>query len=330
MTLLLLDLLVGGGGMSMATGAVLWKLRVPRVMTAVIAGGALAASGAQMQAVFRNPLADPHIMGVSGGAGLGAAIATMALGTSAAYFTGFTVAVAAFLGAFVAAALVVAVSARFRSVTTLLVFGVMLGFIFSALSSVLQYTAGEESLKLFYSWMAGSFSGCRYFEVALMAGALAIGLVLAFCNGKGLDIILFGEEYATLSGASTRRILFLSMLSACLMTGTVTAFCGPLGFVGIVAPHLARRIPRDRRHPRPGGRHPREPLAHPPSCGLHPRPHRHSPDPHHLTPPAPCLRSIISPSVTTAGSWSGTSPSSWPRANACCWPVPMERGKRRC
>ena len=240
--LLLLDLLAGGGGMSMATGAVLWKLRVPRVLTAVLAGGALAVSGAQMQAVFRNPLADPHIMGVSGGAGLGAAIATMALGTSAAFFTGFTVAVAAFLGAFVAAALVVAVSARFRSATTLLVFGVMLGFIFSALSSVLQYTAGEESLKLFYSWMAGSFSGCRYVEVALMAGALVLGLVLAICNGKGLDIILFGEEYATLSGASTRRILILSMLSCCLMTGTVTAFCGPLGFVGIVAPHLARRI----------------------------------------------------------------------------------------
>ena len=106
-TLLLLDLLVGGGSVSFATGAILWKLRVPRVMTAVIAGGALAASGAQMQAVFRNPLADPHIMGVSGGAGLGAAIATMALGTSAAFFSGFTVAVAAFLGAFVAAALVV-------------------------------------------------------------------------------------------------------------------------------------------------------------------------------------------------------------------------------
>ena len=151
LALLLLDLLVGGGTVSMATGAVLWKLRVPRVLTAVIAGGALAASGAQMQAVFRNPLADPHIMGVSGGAGLGAAVATMVLGTSAALFTGVTVAVAAFLGAFLAAALVVAVSARFRSATTLLVFGVMLGFIFSALSSVLQYTAGEERLKLFYS-----------------------------------------------------------------------------------------------------------------------------------------------------------------------------------
>ena len=246
--LLGLDLCIGGGGFSLATGAILWKLRVPRALTAVIAGGALAASGAQMQAVFRNPLADPHIMGVSGGAGLGAAIATMALGASVSYFTGFTVALAAFLGAFVAAALVVAVSARFRSVTTLLVFGVMLGFIFSALSSVLQYTAGEESLKLFYSWMAGSFSGCRYVEVALMAGALLVGLVLAFINGKGLDIILFGEEYATLSGASTRRILVLSMLSCCLMTGTVTAFCGPLGFVGIVAPHLARRITGSSAH----------------------------------------------------------------------------------
>ena len=236
-----LDLL-SGDGFSLPQGFIFWKLRLPRMLTALVAGASLALAGTQMQALFRNPLADPHIMGVSGGAGLGAAIATMALGTSAAFFTGFTVAVAAFLGAFVAAALVVAVSARFRSATTLLVFGVMLGFIFSALSSVLQYTAGEESLKLFYSWMAGSFSGCRYVEVALMAGALVLGLVLAICNGKGLDIILFGEEYATLSGASTRRILILSMLSCCLMTGTVTAFCGPLGFVGIVAPHLARRI----------------------------------------------------------------------------------------
>ena len=246
--LLLLDLVVGGGGVTFATGAVLWKLRVPRVLTAVIAGSALAAGGAQMQAVFRNPLADPHIMGVSGGAGFGAAIATMALGTAGLVFTGWTVAAAAFLGAGLAAVLVVVVSARLKSSTTLLVFGVMLGFIFSALSSVLQYTAGEESLKLFYSWMAGSFAGCRYLEIALMGGALLIGLILAFGNAKGLDIILFGEEYASLSGASTRRILVLSMLSCCIMTGTVTAFCGPLGFVGIVAPHIARRLTGSSAH----------------------------------------------------------------------------------
>jgi iron complex transport system permease protein len=246
--LLGLDLCIGGGSFSLATGAILWKLRVPRALTAVIAGGALAASGAQMQAVFRNPLADPHIMGVSGGAGLGAAVATMAVGTAGLSFTGFTVALAAFIGAAVAAILVVAVSARFRSSTTLLIFGVMLGFIFSAISSVLQYTAGEENLKLFYSWMAGSFSGSRYPEIILMGAALSAGLLLAFRNAKGLDIILFGDEYATLSGASTRRILLLSILSCCLMTGTVTAFCGPLGFVGIVAPHIARYLTGSSAH----------------------------------------------------------------------------------
>ena len=248
--LIFLDLSVGGGSLSWATGAVLWKLRVPRVLTALIAGGALAASGAQMQAVFRNPLADPHIMGVSGGAGLGAAVATMAVGTAGLSFTGFTVALAAFIGAAVAAILVVAVSARFRSSTTLLIFGVMLGFIFSAISSVLQYTAGEESLKLFYSWMAGSFSGSRYTEILLMGIALMMGCALAFWNGKGLDIMLFGDDYATFSGASTRRILILSMLSCCLMTGTVTAFCGPLGFVGIVAPHIARHLTGSSAHRR--------------------------------------------------------------------------------
>lgn len=247
---LILDLCVGGGSLSWATGAVLWKLRVPRVLTALMAGGALAASGAQMQAVFRNPLADPHIMGVSGGAGLGAAVATMAVGTAGLSFTGFTVALAAFIGAAVAAILVVAVSARFRSSTTLLIFGVMLGFIFSAISSVLQYTAGEESLKLFYSWMAGSFSGSRYTEILLMGIALMMGCALAFWNGKGLDIMLFGDDYATFSGASTRRILILSMLSCCLMTGTVTAFCGPLGFVGIVAPHIARHLTGSSAHRR--------------------------------------------------------------------------------
>lgn len=246
--LVLLDLLVGGGGVSVATGAVLWKLRVPRMLTAVLAGGALAASGAQMQAVFRNPLADPHIMGVSGGAGLGAAIATMVVGMSASAFTGFTVAAAAFLGAAVASLLVLAVSVRYRSSATLLIFGVMLGFIFSALSSVLQYTAGEESLKLFYSWMAGSFSGSRYGEITWMAGALAIGLVLAVWNSKGLDLILFGDEYTRLAGASDQRILVRAMLSCCLMTGTVTAFCGPLGFVGIVAPHIARHLAGSSAH----------------------------------------------------------------------------------
>ncbi len=211
-------------------------IRLPRVLTALLCGAALALGGAQMQAVFRNPLADPHIMGVSGGAGLGAAIAAMSLAGTAG------MALSAFAGALVASALVLAAGSRFRSGSTLLLFGVMLGFIFSAVTSVLQYTAGEESLKLFFSWAAGTFTSVSLASDALLAGALALGLGLAIFNAKGLDIILFGEEYASLQGASSTRIRIVAILSCCLMTGAVTAFCGPLGFVGIVAPHVARRL----------------------------------------------------------------------------------------
>ena len=235
-----LDLLAGNG-LGLADGLVFWKLRLPRMLTALVAGASLALAGLQMQAVFRNPLADPHIMGVSGGAGLGAAIVTLAIGTTAAWFSGLTMALAAFAGALLTSALIVGLSFRLRT-TTLLIFGVMLGFIFSAISSILQYTAGEESLKLFYSWMAGSFSGTRIPELLGMVAALLAGLVLALCNSKGLDIILFGDQYASFSGASTRWIRVLAMLSASLMTAAVTAFCGPVGFVGIVAPHVARRL----------------------------------------------------------------------------------------
>jgi len=237
-----LDLCTGGGGFSAASGAVLWKLRVPRVLTALTAGASLALAGAQMQGIFRNPLADPHIMGVSGGAGLGAALAALAVGTASGWAGGLPLALSAFAGALLTAGLIVAVSSRVRATTTLLIFGVLLGFIFSAVSSILQYSAREESLKLFYSWMAGSFSGTRYGEVAGMAGALLIGAALAFRDGKGLDIILFGDDFAELSGASIRAVRIRSMLGASLIAASVTAFCGPVGFVGIVAPHLARRI----------------------------------------------------------------------------------------
>lgn len=240
LVLLGLDLLAGNG-FGPVGGVLLWNLRLPRMLTALVAGASLALAGLQMQAIFRNPLADPHIMGVSGGAGLGAAIVTLALGTTATWFSGLTIALAAFAGALLTSALIVGLSFKLRT-TTLLIFGVMLGFIFSAVSSILQYTAGEESLKLFYSWMAGSFSGTRIPELIGISAALLAGLVLAICNSKGLDIILFGDNYASFSGASTRRIRVMAMLSASLLTGTVTAFCGPVGFVGIVAPHVARRL----------------------------------------------------------------------------------------
>lgn len=235
-----LDLLCGNG-LHLPSGVILWKLRLPRMLTALVAGASLALCGAQMQALFRNPLADPHIMGVSGGAGLGAALAALAVGSLSPWAGSLSLVTAAFLGALLAGGLIVAIAARTHATGTLLLVGVMLGFVLSAVSSLLQYAAGEESLKLFYSWMAGSFSGTSYTGLAFMSAMLVLGFALAFSQAKSLDLILFGDEYAALSGAPLRALRFRVMLGTSLMTGAVTAFCGPLGFVGIAAPHLVRR-----------------------------------------------------------------------------------------
>lgn len=234
--------LLCGNGFSLPADAIFWKLRLPRMLTAVVAGASLALTGAQMQAVFRNPLADPHIMGVSGGAGLGAALAALAVSGLHPWAGGVTMVSAAFAGALVTGLVIVAVAARTQSTGTLLLVGVMLGFVLSALSSILQYSAGEESLKLFYSWMAGSFSGISYTGLAFMGALLLGGFLIAFGNAKGLDLILFGDPYAAVSGAPLKALRFRIMLGCSLMTGAVTAFCGPLGFVGIAAPHIVRRV----------------------------------------------------------------------------------------
>lgn len=239
------DVMCGGA----ASGQVLWHLRTPRVLTALLAGASLALAGGQMQSVLRNPLADPHIMGVSAGAALGAALATM-LGSHAlqGIFHGITIAAAAFAGALGAAAVILLASRRFRTASSLLIFGVMLGFIVNALVAILQFSSDAESLKMFYSWSAGSFSNSGWNETGIMAVTLAIGLTLAKRNSKGLDIILFGDEFAAMSGAPVQKIRLSAILGCSLMTATVTAFCGPLGFVGIVAPHIARGVFRTSSH----------------------------------------------------------------------------------
>lgn len=237
------DCLTGSAGTSGLDANIFLKLRIPRMLTAVLAGSGLSIAGLQMQSVFRNPLADPHIMGVSAGAGTGAAAATLLIGTSLpASLSGLTVAAAAFAGALPTALLVVAVASKVQSSATLLIFGVMLGFIFSAVTSILEYSANAESLKVFYSWSAGSFSGNRPGEILVIAAAFLTGTFLTYINNKGLDIALFGEEYACLAGADIPRIRNLAMISSCLIAGAVTAFCGPIGFVGIVAPHIARAL----------------------------------------------------------------------------------------
>ena len=291
------DIIAGGN----APAEVFWLLRIPRTLTAVLSGALLALAGAQMQAVFRNPLADPHIMGVSSGAGLGAAIATLAgarifhsitspagragagdmagniiagtggvgdmtgniiAGTAGAgdmtgniiagtaairpdidgILQGISLAGAASLGALLVSLLVIYISRKVKGTDTLLIFGVMTGFAVNAIISILQSGADPESLRIFYSWSAGSFTNCNYTGIAVITAAGIIGSCLAFNRTKGLDILLFGDEYSSLSGAMPEKIRWVSLTGCCIMTGAVTAFCGPIGFVGIIAPHIARRI----------------------------------------------------------------------------------------
>lgn len=232
------DILAGGG----APDEVFRLLRIPRTLTAVAACAALALSGAQMQAVFRNPLADPHIMGISSGAGLGAALVTLAGGSAAGFLPGISLAAAASAGALAISLLVILISRRIKGTYTLLVFGVLTGFAVNAVVSVLQSWADPESLRLFYSWSAGTFINCGYPEIALICAATVTGAAVAFRISKGLDILLFGDEFAALSGAAPGSVRWMSLTGCCIMTGCVTAFCGPIGFAGIVAPHIARKV----------------------------------------------------------------------------------------
>ncbi len=247
------DLLCGDAA---ADAEVIRLLRLPRAVTAIVAGAALALAGTQMQSILRNPLADPHIMGVSSGAALGAAVVTMLGGSAAGSFlgagssisagsfitSGLSLAGGAFVGAGLTAGLILFISKRFRSANTLLIFGIMLGFIVNAIVSILQFSSDAESLKTFYSWSAGSFSTSTWPQIGIMTGALIIGYIIAARGVKGLDILLFGDEFAEMSGADPTKIRVSAMVSCCILTAAVTAFCGPLGFVGITAPHIARSI----------------------------------------------------------------------------------------
>lgn len=230
---------------------ILQMVRIPRILTAIIAGGGLAVAGAQMQSILRNPLADPHIMGISSGASLGAAMATLAGGSlamSGSILQGISVAASAIIGAAVASIIIMAASTKLRRATTLLVFGVMLSFIVNAIVTILQSGSNAENMKIFHSWSAGSFSTTSLKEVSMMAVTLLIASIIAISNRRGLDIILFGDEFAYLAGARPGKIRMHALLSCCLITGSVTAFCGPIGFVGIVAPHIARAIWKTSAH----------------------------------------------------------------------------------
>lgn len=220
--------------------------RLPRALTAVLAGGGLALCGLLMQRFFQNPLAGPSVLGISSGASLGVALVVLAGGQvlSSAY----SIAGAAFLGAMLVLLLILVFSLRLKSPVSLLIFGLMMGYLVGALVTILQRGSSSESLRSFVFWGMGSFADLRWSDVGLLAMVVVPGVLVSAYLHRQLDLWSLGEEYARSSGLNLFRFRTAVLVITGMITGVITAFCGPVAFLGLAAPHLARGLWQEGRH----------------------------------------------------------------------------------
>ena len=235
--------------------AIVWQLRLPRAITAVLAGAALAVSGLLMQTIFRNPMAGPYVLGVSAGASLG--VALLMLGSPfvagllhAAWAGQLSTMLAAWAGTLAVLMLILAVSLRIRSAVTILIIGMMFGSGVSALVNLLQYFGSEAAVKSYVVWTMGSLGKLALHELPLVAFIVAGGLFVALFLSKPLNLMLLGEHYASTLGVPVLGVRMGVFVLTSLLTGTITAFCGPISFIGIAVPHIARLVFRESRHQR--------------------------------------------------------------------------------
>lgn len=241
-----------GGATSEEYAVIVRELRLPKVIVAAVAGVALSASGLQMQTLFRNPLAGPYVLGVSSGATLGVALFT--IGAPIIGLSGNTAVMAmgttgmAWLGSAAILLLVMMLSRRIRNINVILIIGMMLGSTISAVVGILQYVGTEESLKAFVVWTMGSLTNVTGEQLTLIIPIAAVGTLLSVAVIKPLNMLLLGEGYARTMGLDVGRTRTLIFISTTLLAATVTAFCGPIGFIGLAMPHLARMTFRTSDH----------------------------------------------------------------------------------
>ena len=255
--LFLLDLAVGavavplgdvwaaltGGDCPRATAKIILNIRLIKAVVALLAGAALSVSGLQMQTLFRNPLAGPYVLGISSGASLGVALVVLAgVGSS------IGIAGAAWLGAAIVLVVIAAVGHRIKDIMVILILGMMFSSGIGAVVQILQYVANDESLKMFVVWTMGSLGDVTLNQLTVLIPSIVTGLLLAVVTIKPLNLLLFGEEYAMTMGLNVRRSRGLLCLSTTLLAGTVTAFCGPIGFIGLAMPHVTRMLFRNSDH----------------------------------------------------------------------------------
>lgn len=232
----------------------LGEIRFPRVATAALAGLGLAVAGLLMQTMFGNPLADPYVLGVSSGASLGVAIVTLGTGTLSGSFVAVTgggrvaTVLAAAAGSAAVLVLILLVGRVVRSIVTLLIMGVMLSAAIGAGVSLLLAFADPSRLQRYILWGMGSFSGVTRHDLPIFAGAVLVGLVIAGVLSRSLNALLLGERYAHSMGVHVSRVRVAAVIATAVVSGAVTAYCGPIAFLGIAVPHLARLIIQTSDH----------------------------------------------------------------------------------
>jgi len=229
---------------------ILLNFRLPKAITAVLAGASLSVAGLMMQTLFRNSLADPYILGVSSGASLGVALVMMAASVLPVAFvsSGWALIVAAIIGASVVLVLVVGVSFKVHNAVSLLIVGLMFGTIAGSLVSVLQNFSNPDAIKLFVMWTFGSLSAVTWSYMQVLFPVVLVGISMAFFLQKRLDGLLLGENYARGLGISIQQTRFLIVIATGLLAGGITAFTGPIAFVGVAIPHIARGLFRTSGH----------------------------------------------------------------------------------
>ena len=258
--LFVLDLLIGsvhiplrdilgaivGADIDPATRLIVLDIRLVKAIVAILSGMALSVSGLQMQTLFRNPLAGPYVLGINSGASLGVALFILGmplLGIATnSTLSSIGTAGAAWLGSALILAFVASVSTRIKDIMVILILGMMISSGVSAVVQILQYLSNEEALKSFVIWTMGSLGDVTANQLHLMLPAVLLGLVVSVAVIKPLNLLLLGEQYARTMGLNVRRSRYLIFLSTTLLAGTVTAFCGPIGFVGLAIPHIARML----------------------------------------------------------------------------------------
>ncbi len=231
--------------------SIIWDFRMTKALTCVLTGSALALGGLQMQTLFRNPLAGPDVLGLSSGASLAVALIFMSNATGITLLsmnTPWSVAIAASLGCAGVFLIMLAFSRRLQDNVSLLIVGLMVGAGTSSVVSVLQYLSKAEEMQVYVFWTFGSLGGLNWNEIQVLTFILLVGISLALLNVKSLNAWLLGDLYAQSLGVNIKKSRFYIILSASILTGGVTAFCGPIAFVGLAVPHLVKLLIHTSNH----------------------------------------------------------------------------------